>query len=128
LKVLAPTETDCWYTAEYMQVWRGKVMHTNKIVAVKFATSPLELMRLIADSGLVAGLKHPNIVQALGWINLEDKSSGESAQINALVLEYCPAGDLWDEIVKHQKPGVHNRAATGVCDKQRYTQFKPHHA
>jgi serine/threonine protein kinase len=104
-----------------MQIWVGHVKRQgNLYVAMKVPVDALEREHINSEGRIVTQFNHPNIVKGLGWLRFPGTAP---RGIDALVLEYCPLGNLWERIEQKQTPGRENKFNNCMDDHQRCAQF-----
>ena len=84
---------------------------------------PPLISALRREAGIMARLRHPNVLQYLGTVAEEGSGGGgaSSSPITAVIAEYCPHGSVADllaaarEAVKREKSSLSSSSSSGSC-------------
>jgi DEAD/DEAH box helicase len=105
----------------YIQIWVCHVKRqVNLYVSMKVPVDARECGHINSEGRIVTQFNHFNIVKGLGWLRFPGTAP---RSVDALVLEYCPVGNLWEQIEQKQTPGRENKFNNCMDDHQRCAQF-----
>lgn len=105
-----------------MQIYKALLLETGTAVAIKHPKTVHDQLSLFDEERLLRKMKgsNPNFVQHLGRLQIEPSDSSDKLGVlDALVLEGCPYGDLWDVFRKRQRQRMDGKVYLQMSSSQR---------